>query len=66
MVYNNGCQAINYKKILYFLSEGLFLSKQTVLTLMECLMLRHFIWVFTVSKSTHLGVSRIYKGSIKR
>ena len=34
---------------------------------MKCLIMRHFIWVFTVCKSTHLGVSPYTKGlSIKQ
>ena len=43
--------------ILYF--NGLFLSLQTVQTLMKCHLVWRFIWVFTVCKSTCLPVSRM-------
>ena len=34
---------------------------------MKCLTMRHFIWVFNVCQSTHLGVTRqVYKGLIPR
>ena len=37
------------------------LSSQTVQTQMKCCILLHFIWVFTVCQSTHLGMSSIQR-----
>ena len=40
----------------------LVLLLQAVQTLMNYHIMQHFIWVFTVCKSTHLGVIPIHKG----
>ena len=43
----------------------LFLNWQTVLTLMKCSIMLHFIWVFIVCKSIRLGVSRIQRANLE-
>ena len=42
------------KKYCILLSEGLFLSFQTVKTQMKCSIMQHFIWDFIVCKRTCL------------
>ena len=53
------CQIIIFKKYCILLSGDIFLPLQMVDTLMKCSIMLHFIWVFTVCKSTRLGVSQI-------
>ena len=54
MLNNNG----TIQKYCFSFSDcRLILSSQTVQTLMKCCIMQHFIWVFTVCQSTHLGVS---------
>ena len=47
----------NFQIILYLFLWRTILSLQTVQTLMKCRILRHFIWVFTVCKSTRFEFS---------
>ena len=51
---------------IYFCPCRFLKSKQSMQTLMKCSMLLHnmlhFIWIFTVCKSTRLGFSSIQKG----
>ena len=56
-----GVTGRNFQIMLYFSPHGSFLSQKTVQTLMKCRILRHFIWVFTVLQSTHLGVCSIQR-----
>ena len=52
-----GVTGYNFQIILYLFLWRTILSWQTVQTLMKCRILRHFIWVFTVCKSTHFEFS---------
>ena len=56
-----GVSGYNFQQIFY---EDLFLPLQSVLTLMKCSTMQHFIWGFTVCKITPLGVSRIQRVKI--
>ena len=57
-----GSQVIFYfQKILYFFFWSLIFSQQTVYTLMKCCIMLHFIWVFNVCLSTHIGVSSLQR-----
>ena len=51
-----GIKGFNFEKF-----RKLILSYQGFHTLMKCLNMRHFIWVFTVCQSTHLGFL-VFKG----
>ena len=55
---NLGCRVVIFKNI-YFLSEDHFYLKSVDPDEMPHMW--HFIWVFTVCKSTHLGVSNIQR-----
>ena len=44
-----------------FKSMKFVLNSQKVLALVKCSIMLHFIWVFTVCKSTRLGLSRIQR-----
>ena len=52
-----GVSGLNFHKLLYFLSEDLFLPKEIVKIQMKCCIMRHFIWVFTICKGAGLGAS---------
>ena len=56
-LYFMGAQVEISKK--YFCTRRLFLSKQTVQTLMKCCMMQLLVWVFNVCKCTCFPVSRI-------
>ena len=59
IVYIEGLQVIDFQQILYLFLWRLILALQTVQTLMNCSIMLYFIWIFTASHSTHLGVSGI-------
>ena len=64
IVYIDGSQVITFKKkIIKFLSVKT--DWQTVQTLMKCCILQHFICVFTVCKSTHLGLCHLQRVTSK-
>ena len=50
----------DFKKYCILLSE-IFLPLQTAKTMMKCIIMLHFIWVFTTCKSTSLGISWIQR-----
>ena len=58
-LYNYLVQDIN-KKYCFILSEDMFTFTNSV----DPYEMQHFIWVFTVCKSTHLGVSRVQWANI--
>ena len=57
-----GVSGYNFNTFFVFIVWRSFLPWQTVLTLIKCQSMRHFIWVFTVCKSTCLGVAWIQRG----
>ena len=61
IVYVKGSQVIISKLRCILVSEGFFSPCQTVQTLMKCLMVWHFIWIFTVCHSTCSGVSSVQR-----
>ena len=63
-VYISRSVRLLFKNILCYFVSRFFLPLQTVLTLMKCSIILHFIWVFTVCKSTRLVVSRILKSQL--
>ena len=52
-----GVTGYNFQIFLHFFVWRAILYYQTVHTLMKCCIIQHFICVFTVCKSTQLGVS---------
>ena len=61
IVYVKGSQVIISKLRCILVSEGFFSPCQTVQILMKCLIVWHFIWIFTVCQSTCSGVSSVQR-----
>ena len=60
-LYIIGVSDNNFQKIVYSVVWRSLLPLQTVKTLMKCSIMLHFIWVFTVCKSTCLGISQVQR-----